>query len=369
MPDVSSWGWYVSSPWPGYNASSDNNLDAIGDGLVVDTSGYVDVTLRDANGDGIIYDQDGGDGSVTDPGEELIGPNLTLIPEEVALYTGSTMTIYGITYDVRLQVTLFADGSYSVRLMDSDIPPGHARDVTFLQLGTWNGVEYSGVSLAAVDAPFVCFEASTQIKTLEGHVPVSELRAGDLVWTLDHGYRPLIWVGHSIGKGHGRRAPVVFFDDATGEQALVVSQQHRMLVEGPEVLRQSKGDQAMVAAKHMVNNDTVRIVPRDRMHYVHLLCDRHEVVLANGLLSETLYPGPQAIDTMGQQARADFTRRFPSMVAQIQQGNRVYAPARPFLTGPMVKIAGARSKFELVPWAIDLPQISGQPLLQSAPCQ
>ncbi len=107
MPDVASWGWYVTTPWPGYSIFTSNNLDGIGNGLVIDTSMYVDVILRDLNGDGIIYDDDSFDGSRTDAGEAIIGPTLTLIPEEVALYVNSTLTIYGVTYtDVSLQVTL-----------------------------------------------------------------------------------------------------------------------------------------------------------------------------------------------------------------------------------------------------------------------
>lgn len=349
MPDVASWGWYVTTPWPGYSIFNNDNLDTIGNGLVIDTSQYVDVILRDANGDGIIYDDDSFDGSRTDSGEAIIGPTMTLIPEEVALYTNSTLTIYGVTYtDISLQVTLFDDGSYSVRIMDSDIPAGHYSDVTYLQLGTWDGVEYSGVALAAVDDPFVCFDASTQIRTRKGDIRVDRLVSGDEVMTLDHGYQKLVWVGHSRPRGTDANAPVVFHDPHTGDEYLSVSQQHRMLVAGPKVHELCGQHQALIAAKHLVNNDTIRIKPRSRVHFVHILCNAHEPVLANGVWSETLYLGPRSLSVLSDSARSDFSRKCPEFFERAFDEAQRTPTARPFLTGRKAKEAGARQAFELI---------------------
>lgn len=349
MPDVASWGWYVTTPWPGYSIFTSNNLDGIGNGLVIDTSMYMDVILRDLNGDGIIYDHDSFDGSRTDAGEAIIGPTLTLIPEEVALYVNSTLTIYGVTYtDVSLQVTLFDDGSYSVRILDSNIPAGHWNDVTYLQLGTWDGVEYSGVAVAAVDAPFVCFDASTQIRTRKGDIRVDRLVSGDEVMTLDHGYQQLVWVGHSQMRGTDANAPVVFHNSKTGDEYLSVSQQHRMLVTGPMVQQMCGQHQALIAAKHLVNNDTIRIKPRSRVHFVHILCNAHELVLANGVWSETLYLGPRSLSVLSDSARSDFSRKCPEIFARSFDEEPRTATARPFLIGRKAKEAGARQAFELI---------------------
>ena len=349
MPDIASWGWYVTAPWPGYSIFNNNNLDGIGNGLVIDTSMYVDVTLRDLNGDGIIYDDDSFDGTWTDSGEVIIGPSLTLIPEEVALYVNSTLTIYGVTYtDISLQVTLFDDGSYSVRIMDSDIPAGHWSDVTYLQLGTWDGVEYGGVSLAAVDDPFVCFESSTLIRTRQGDVRVDGLRAGDEVMTLDSGVQKLLWVGHSKIHGIDANAPVVFHCPVTGEEYLTVSQQHRMLVAGPTVQEMCGQQMALIAAKHLVNNDTIRIKPKPRVHYVHLLCESHEIVLANGVWCETLYLGQRSMRVLGGSARGNFRQTFPDLFKLAVDNETCFPKARPFLTGRSAKQAGARQKLKPV---------------------
>ena len=93
MADVSTWGWYSPSPWPGYSAADQDNLDASGNGLAVDPASYVEFTMRDANSDGVIYDADTDDVQPPDPGEYVFGSSLTLYPQEIALYTNSTIVI------------------------------------------------------------------------------------------------------------------------------------------------------------------------------------------------------------------------------------------------------------------------------------
>ena len=48
------------------------------------------------------------------------------------------------------------------------------------------------------------------------------------------------------------------------------------------------------------------------MHWVHFACDRHEVVTANGCLSESLLLGPMAIKGLEDGERRDVVRLFGS---------------------------------------------------------
>ncbi|PPB82476.1 Hint domain-containing protein [Albidovulum inexpectatum] len=78
-----------------------------------------------------------------------------------------------------------------------------------------------------------CFTAGTLIDTPAGPVPVEDLRPGDMVMTLDHGARPLHWVGRRTVAGSGKFAPITIepgiFDN---DIPLVVSPEHRILYRG-----------------------------------------------------------------------------------------------------------------------------------------
>ena len=331
--DVSSWGWYVPSNPPGFSIFSEDNLDGSLNGLVVDTSMYVEVILRDANHDGVINDDDFDDGYRTDPGEYVIGPTSTLIPDEVALYTNGTVTIAGTTYtDIDMVVTLFTDGTYSVRIMDYDIPPGIYSDVTYVQLGTWDGVDYTGVNLAGVDQPFVCFAAGTRVDTPDGPQRVERLQVGDTVLTRDHGPQTVRWVASSHVTAQGPNAPVRIPVGALGNDRLVeLSPQHRVMVAGPLIDLYFDTPEVLVRAKDLVGVNGISYVRRPVAHYVHFACDRHEVVTAHNMPVETFYPGPQARDILGQGA----FDRFATAVGDM----KTYGPiARPVLSGAEARV-------------------------------
>ena len=93
-----------------------------------------------------------------------------------------------------------------------------------ITLGTFDGVEYTGSSVANRDDPFVCFAAGTRILTPRGEVEVERIAPGDLVLTRDHGLRPVRWTGSRRVDGRGAMAPVRIEAGALGNaRALRVS--------------------------------------------------------------------------------------------------------------------------------------------------
>lgn len=137
-----------------------------------------------------------------------------------------------------------------------------------------------------------CFTAQTKIETENGPVSVEELRPGDRVKTLDSGYQPILWIGDTRMRAAGEHAPIRFAKGAIGnDAALCVSPEHRMLVTGWKAQLLTGEDEILIAAKHLVNGDTICRVPGDQVHYFHLLFDRHHIIESHGALSESFYPG------------------------------------------------------------------------------
>lgn len=324
MATIATWGWYVPSLFPGYSILSQNNLSSSGNGLSVDPAGYVEFDMIDANNDGVISDNDSFDGTYTAIGEYVSGPNLSLVPQEIALYTGSTVVLKGVSYTVDMEVTLFTNGTFGVRIMDYDLPAGHHKDVTSITLGTWDGVEYGGIVLSAVDQMFICFVQGTGIETPNGRVAVETLSAGDTVVTADCGPATLRWTAQATTCGMGKNAPILFRAHSLGNvRDVYVSPHHRVLVKGAEIEVLFGVPEVLVAARDLVNGSTILRAPRRVVTYVHFACDKHEIVNADGMLTETLLPGTQAMAMMSASDAARLVATFPAL----RRGWTAYGPA------------------------------------------
>ena len=194
MQATDSCGRHPGTLWPGFSLGNQNNVGANGNGLRIDPGSLTLVRFTDANRDGVIADDDRGDGSRADGDTITIGGQDRIV-HEVGRFTGSTFVHNGTTYTVPMVVWVFTDGTYLVRLNDADIPAGHWSRTEALQLGTWDGQDYSGTFVSTRDEGFFCFAAGTRIATPQGARPVETLCPGDLVTTLDHRPQPLRWVG------------------------------------------------------------------------------------------------------------------------------------------------------------------------------
>jgi len=150
---------------------------------------------------------------------------------------------------------------------------------------------------AAGYAP-VCFTKGTMIATPGGPRAVETLRTGDLVLTLDNGPQPLRlvtcqrrifppglhpWRPVRIGAGE--------LGDGVPASDLGLSPQHRVLV------RDDTGGEWLVPAKAVAQTGGRQA---ERVTYFHLVLDHHGIVLANGLLCETFWPGEQAMASLDE---------------------------------------------------------------------
>ncbi|MBY6004628.1 Hint domain-containing protein [Salipiger bermudensis] len=156
----------------------------------------------------------------------------------------------------------------------------------------------------------VCFGAGTRILTPSGEVAIETLQRGDLVMTEDAGAQPVLWIGRTRLDAARlaaapRLRPIRLRRDLTGAaRDLLVSPQHAMLV-----------DNRLVRATHMVKAGWCGAqVARGRkeIEYIHLLLPCHQLIRAEGVLSESMYPGPQALAGLSFAARRSLHEVLPN---------------------------------------------------------
>ncbi len=317
MASTSSWAWQGTGTWPKFSAASQSPISSAGNGLSISPNNYQTVTWNDANDDGIIGDSDTDDRLGTKGDSVGIG-DLNKTVKDVAVFNDSRLTIGDQVLTVPMVVWVFEDGSYIARINDADIPDGvHHDKVQSINLGTWNGAEYSGSYVATRDESFLCFTSGTLIETISGSRPVECLAPGDLVLTRDHGFQPLRWIGQRKTHAQGARAPVRIRAGHLGaDRDLLLSPQHRILVGGWRAELFFGVGEALAAAAHLIDGQAVSRAPMRRVTYLHLLFDQHEVLSTQGVWSESLHPSDYSLGLIDAPQRAEVLSLFPDLASQ-----------------------------------------------------
>ncbi|MFQ6551334.1 Hint domain-containing protein [Aestuariibius insulae] len=160
----------------------------------------------------------------------------------------------------------------------------------------------------------VCFCRGTLIRTPEGDRKVEDLKEGDLVLTVDNGPQPIRWHGHSTVKATGKMAPVRIAKGTLGATTpLMVSPQHRMLIASAQLEMMFGMTQGLVAATHLVNDDTITRAEGGTVEYHHIMFDRHELVWANDTVTESFFVAANGMSLMTEDMRAEFAALFPDL--------------------------------------------------------
>jgi hypothetical protein len=124
--------------------------------------------------------------------------------------------------------------------------------------------------------------------------------------------------------------PVLITKGALGNSRdLLVSRQHGMMI----------GAHHLVRAIHLARDmPGVRIANgRREVTYVHLFFAQHEIIFAEGVASESFYPGPEALKLMAPAERSELLEFIPSLLypealRSPKATEAIYGkPARPFV--------------------------------------
>jgi hypothetical protein len=131
-----------------------------------------------------------------------------------------------------------------------------------------------------------CYCAGTLIATAHGDVPVEDLKFGDNLVTGSGTLRPIKWIGR---RSYGGRfiagskdiLPVCIKAGALADNVprrnLWISPHHAMFIDG-----------LLIEARHLVDGTSIVQAKRaDTVSYFHVELDTHDVIVAEGALSET----------------------------------------------------------------------------------
>ena len=195
-------------------------------------------------------------------------------------------------------------------------------------------------SFENIETVCVCFTPGTLIDTTRGRVPVEELVAGDKVLTRDHGYQELTWTGRrdlSMAELAVSPAtiPVRIAAGALGrglpERDLVVSPRHRMLVTGARAELMFGEREVLVAAADLLGLPGVSRAGAGSVSYVHVMCERHEIIRAEGSWTESFQPAEAVMNALDAATRDELLGLFPALATEA--GRDDFAAARPVLSG------------------------------------
>lgn len=207
------------------------------------------------------------------------------------------------------------------------------------------GQDFGAVAELDIVPPVPCFVSGTQIMTKRGERAVEELRVGDKVITRDDGLQPILW----IGTRHYTREELSFderirpvrlaagcLDHDRPERDLFVSRSHRLLLTDPGLRDYVSQAEALVPAKNIMHRAGVDDVRPNSVTYHHLLFERHQLILSEGLWTESFHPGQFALQSYSHRQQRELLEIFPNFASPAGKDRR-YPLSRPVLKAREVR--------------------------------
>lgn len=205
--------------------------------------------------------------------------------------------------------------------------------------------DIDGIQTSATYTPddaVLCFDSNVMIETPSGKRKAGELTVGDLINTMDHGYQPIRWIHKTAVAESSIRAnpnirPIRISKDALGEgypkRDLIVSPQHRIMLQSKICARMFDHAEVLVSAKSLLPVDGVTQVDEPvPFTYIHMLFENHEIVFANGQPTESLLPGEMVIQTLSQTDRENLAE----VLSKVETTASQVKPAKPIVKGRAV---------------------------------
>lgn len=192
------------------------------------------------------------------------------------------------------------------------------------------GVDYALLSvepapgdLRLADLFCLSFARGTMITLTDGSQrPIEALVPGVEVLTRDHGRQSVRWIGQARLRAVGAFAPVVITAGTIGNDGdLIVSQHHRVFLYQRHRLPGLPTAELLVQARDMVDGGSVYLREGGFVDYFSLVFDRHEIIYAEGVPSESLMVNEATVNRLPPEIAADVRARFPGLVHEPHFGS------------------------------------------------
>ncbi len=173
-----------------------------------------------------------------------------------------------------------------------------------------------------IEKVVACFTPGTMIDTDQGRVAIEALQIGDRVLTRDNGYCPIRWIGQQVIGGARLREtpslqPILISQGALGyglpERDMLVSRQHRMLFTSTRAELLFGECEVLAKAVHLTEMPGIAQVCLPEVTYIHVMFDRHEIILADGAWSESFQPSDRTMEAFDEDQRRELEAIFPGL--------------------------------------------------------
>ncbi len=202
--------------------------------------------------------------------------------------------------------------------------------------GTVTFSDGTTLNFTNIETVIPCFTPGCHVRVENGTGKVEDLRVGDLIETRDNGLQPVRWIGRKLLDQSDlslapHLRPIRILKGALGNgvpnRDMEVSPQHRMLVEGAQASLLFGTDQVLVRAKHLTHLPGVEVARAcERVTYIHLMCDAHEVICVDDAWTESFQPGDIVQNNEAREIFGDLLAEFPSLGTEA--GRAQYVSAR-----------------------------------------
>lgn len=191
------------------------------------------------------------------------------------------------------------------------------------------------------------FGPGVMIETSEGPQPVEWLRPGDLLLTRDEGYKPLLWVGRSALTDEGVKPPLRLhagaFGKRTPERDLILAPGHHVLLRSAQVELHFFESEVLVPSGDLATESEIDYTPPASDYaYCHLVMADHQMLLAEGVWTESLFPDEDTLVALGALARAEITAKLGPSLIRAQRARMTLAPGEAVVLQPRSAVAARR---------------------------
>lgn len=253
----------------------------------------------------------------------VVDLNALVASGDVTLVNAGSVASHTVNADGTISGGSNADGSIGQLIFNFPITSLGAVGFNSPSSGNFDGVEV-GIESATFDV--ICFASGTNIMTPTGARQIEELKAGDMVVTVDNGIKPVLWKGVRSFKDlqdpkSEALRPVRIIAGALGnglpQRDLLVSRQHRILVRSKVAQRMFGAHEVLIPAIKLTALPGIHLDKKcAEITYVHVLLDAHEMILAEGTPAESLYTGAQALRSVPLMAKQELMAIFPELAGQ-----------------------------------------------------